>query len=39
MIQQITIYIILALALAYLGFKFFVPKKKKGGGKDCDNCS
>jgi len=39
MIQQIIIYVLLTAALVYLGFKFFVAKKKKGdAGKDCDNC-
>lgn len=40
MAQQIIVYILLGLALTYLGFKFFKPKKKKApGGKDCDNCA
>lgn len=39
MLQQIIIYVLLAAALFYLGFKFLVPKKRKGSGnKDCDNC-
>lgn len=40
MFQQIISYVLLAAALFYLGFKFLVPKKKRGsGGKDCDKCN
>jgi len=40
MAQDLIVYILLAAALAYLGFKFLKPKKKKmQGGKDCDNCA
>ena len=35
MMQQILVYILLAAALAYLGFKFLRKKKKK----DCDHCN
>jgi Tfp pilus assembly protein PilO len=39
MVQQIIVYILLGLAIFYLGFKFLIPKKKKSkGGKDCDDC-
>ena len=37
--QEIAIYVLLAAALIYLGYKFLIPKKKKGTeGKDCDKC-
>lgn len=40
MLQQIITYALLAAALFYLGYKFLIPKKKKGsGGKDCDKCN
>ncbi|MBX3163773.1 MAG: FeoB-associated Cys-rich membrane protein [Bacteroidetes bacterium] len=35
MTQQIIVYLLLACALAYLGFKFLKPKKKD---KNCENC-
>lgn len=38
MAQQLIIYLLLAGALAYLAYKFLIPKKKKKGGKDCDHC-
>lgn len=39
MMQEILIYVLLAGALVYLGFKYIRPKKKKDAqGKDCDNC-
>lgn len=40
MFQQISIYVLLGVALFYLGYKFLIPKKKKNksdGG--CDNCN
>lgn len=38
--QEIAIYILVAIAFIYLGYKFLIPKKKKGGGeKDCDKCA
>jgi hypothetical protein len=34
------IYVLLAVALIYFGYKFLIPKKKKGAdGKDCDKCN
>jgi uncharacterized membrane protein YuzA (DUF378 family) len=38
MAQQFVVYILLGLALMYLGFKFLMPKKKKKGDKHCDKC-
>lgn len=39
MTQTIATYILLSLALVFLVYKFFIPKKKKGEtGKDCDKC-
>ena len=40
MTQQIITYLILASAIAFLVYKFFIPKKKKStGSKDCDKCN
>lgn len=39
MTEEILIYILLSIAIIYLGYKFLIPKKRKGnGGKDCDSC-
>lgn len=38
--QEILTYLLLALAIGFLGYKFFVPANKKTkGGKNCDHCS
>jgi hypothetical protein len=38
--QEIAIYVLVVAAFIYLGFKFLIPKKKKGSdGKDCDKCA
>jgi len=34
--QQIAVYIIVLIALAFLVNKFFIPKKKKKNGCDTD---
>lgn len=39
MIQQVLVYVLLISALAFLAYKFFIRKKKKKAGKDCDNCN
>ncbi len=36
MIQQVIVYILLGVAVTYLGFKFIKPKKKKD--EKCDKC-
>ncbi|MBA3665400.1 MAG: FeoB-associated Cys-rich membrane protein [Bacteroidetes bacterium] len=36
MIQNVIIYVVLGLALAYLTYKFFWRKKKTGCNNDCD---
>ena len=38
MIQELIVYLFFAAAIGYLAFRFFIKKKKKKGGKDCDNC-
>lgn len=39
MIQHIVTYLLLAAALAFLAFRYLVPKKKKkNADKNCDNC-
>jgi hypothetical protein len=39
MTQQLVTYVLLGGAIVYLGYKFLLPKKKKGkGDKNCDNC-
>ncbi len=37
MVQQIIVYALLAIAIIFLGIKFFKPKKKENCDKDC-NC-
>lgn len=36
MLQQLSVYIILAIAIIFLGIKFFKPKKKGNCGNGCD---
>jgi hypothetical protein len=39
MIQQIIAYSLVIAALAFLAYKFFMPKrKKKKDGEGCDDC-
>jgi hypothetical protein len=40
MIQQIFVYALVLAALAFLAYKFFIPKrkKKKKGDEGCDDC-